>query len=214
MLEHNRVALLKLVCGSEGQVQSLAAGVSPKPLCPEPDVKPVTQLPFGSPLYVLFLLLLATSFHPTLLHTAILGVITGGRALQERRLLHTVLLRDPVEGHMCASFCYSLHGRAKLEEQLVVEGVAHRAHHSAVGIPQSIQISHTCDGWWICGRVVLPYQSYSQLVNTRNTLGTLPQRRGLGRASILAEHLILEMDSARWRAPGGAQLSVAYIMKC
>lgn len=70
MLEHNQVALLKPVRGS-GQAQSLAAGVSPKPLCPEPDVKPVTQLPFDSPLYVLFLLLLATSFYPHLLHAAV-----------------------------------------------------------------------------------------------------------------------------------------------
>lgn len=50
------------------------------------------------------------------------------QSLAERRLLHTALLGDSVEGHMCAASCYSLHGRAKLKDQLVVEGVAHRAH--------------------------------------------------------------------------------------
>ena len=66
------MALLALVCASEGQIQSLAAGVSPKLLCPESSVKAVTQLTFSAPLYALFLLLLATSFHPHLLHKVIL----------------------------------------------------------------------------------------------------------------------------------------------
>lgn len=127
--------MLKLVCGSEGHVQPLAAGVSPKLLCPELDLKPVTQLASSSPLYVLFLLLpLSTSLHPHLLHALILSHCQW-LSFAERRLLHTALLGDPVEGHMRASYCYSLHGRAKLEEQLGVEVVAHRAQQGAMGTP-------------------------------------------------------------------------------